>query len=34
MVAVIVAVVVFWIALSYWSLADRVRAGDYRLIDG
>ena len=26
MVAVIVAVVVFWIALSYWSLADRVRA--------
>ena len=26
MVAVVVAVVVFWIALSYWSLADRVRA--------
>lgn len=26
MVAVIVAVVVFWIALSYWSLADRARA--------
>ncbi|MDP9823052.1 molybdopterin-dependent oxidoreductase [Nocardioides massiliensis] len=26
MVAVIVAVAVFWIALSYWSLADRVRA--------
>src|SRR3546814_433207 len=26
MVAVIVAVMIFWIALSYWSLADRVRA--------
>ena len=26
MIAVIVAVVVFWIGLSYWSLADRVRA--------
>lgn len=26
MVAVIVAVVVFWVALSYWSLADRGRA--------
>ncbi len=26
MVAVIVAVVVFWIALSYWTLSDRARA--------
>ncbi|WP_235738299.1 molybdopterin-dependent oxidoreductase [Nocardioides alcanivorans] len=26
MVAVIVAVLVFWVALSYWSLADRPRA--------
>src|SRR3546814_12640864 len=26
MVAVIVAVMIFWIARSYWSLADRVRA--------
>ncbi|WP_209324951.1 molybdopterin-dependent oxidoreductase [Brevibacterium renqingii] len=26
MIATIVAVVVFWIALSYWSLADRARA--------
>ena len=26
LIATIVAVVVFWIALSYWSLADRVRA--------
>src|SRR5699024_8883215 len=26
MVSTIVAVIVFWIALSYWSLADRARA--------